>query len=144
MDGGEDGDDNDSDSSGDDADDEDEDEEDKDKEDEEEEEHLAPADSAVVIPTIELISAPEGTEPASISLPPEAEVERLLAIPTLPPSPPISLSPPSAGERLARCMALSAHSSLPPGQMVEILRVMRDMRREMSDMQAELLALRGQ
>ncbi|GJS72717.1 hypothetical protein Tco_0705558 [Tanacetum coccineum] len=30
------------------------------------------------------------------------------------------------------------------GQMVEILRVMRDMRREMGDMQAELLALRGQ
>ncbi|GJU09467.1 hypothetical protein Tco_1131863 [Tanacetum coccineum] len=29
-------------------------------------------------------------------------------------------------------------------QMVEILRVMRDMRREMGDMQAELLALRGQ
>ncbi|GJY96715.1 hypothetical protein Tco_0513625 [Tanacetum coccineum] len=39
---------------------------------------------------------------ASISLPPEAEVERLLALPTLPPSPPIFLSPPSAGERLAR------------------------------------------
>ncbi|GKB02030.1 hypothetical protein Tco_0830074 [Tanacetum coccineum] len=30
------------------------------------------------------------------------------------------------------------------GHTVEILRVMRDMRREMSDMQAELLALRGQ
>ncbi|GJV42658.1 hypothetical protein Tco_1421098 [Tanacetum coccineum] len=30
------------------------------------------------------------------------------------------------------------------GQMVEILRVMKDMRQEMSDMQAELLALRGQ
>ncbi|GJU34561.1 hypothetical protein Tco_1182915 [Tanacetum coccineum] len=30
------------------------------------------------------------------------------------------------------------------GQMVEILRVMRDMRREMSDMHAELLALQGQ
>ncbi|GKC21118.1 hypothetical protein Tco_1023268 [Tanacetum coccineum] len=29
-------------------------------------------------------------------------------------------------------------------QMVEILRVMRDMRREIGDMQAELLALRGQ
>ncbi|GKB93554.1 hypothetical protein Tco_0979691 [Tanacetum coccineum] len=86
MDGGEDGDDDDGDSSGDDADDEDEDEEDE----EEEEEHLAPADSAVVVPT------------ASISLPPEAEVERLLAMPTPPPSPPISLSPPSAGERLAR------------------------------------------
>ncbi|GJU34712.1 hypothetical protein Tco_1183066 [Tanacetum coccineum] len=48
---------------------------------------------------------------ASISLPPEAEVERLLAMTTPSPSPPISLSPPSAGERLARFMALSAHSS---------------------------------
>ncbi|GJS83965.1 hypothetical protein Tco_0750506, partial [Tanacetum coccineum] len=34
-------------------------------------------------------------------------------MPTPPPSPPISLSPPSAGERLARYTALSAHS-LPP------------------------------
>ncbi|GKD19073.1 hypothetical protein Tco_1208231 [Tanacetum coccineum] len=123
---GEDGDEDDGDSSGDDADDkdEDEDEEDEDKEDEEEErEHLAPTDSAVVVPTVELVSPPEGTEPvipppstditttraritvrlqASISLPPEAEVERLLAMPTPLPSPPISLSPPSAGERLAR------------------------------------------
>ncbi|GJU29230.1 putative reverse transcriptase domain-containing protein [Tanacetum coccineum] len=119
MDGGDDGDDDDGDSSRDDADDEDEDEEDE----EEEEEHLAPADSAVVVPTVELVSPPEGTEPvipppstdisttgariivrlqASISLPPEAEVERLLAMTTPSPSPPISLSPPSAGERLAR------------------------------------------
>ncbi|GJS87588.1 hypothetical protein Tco_0770224 [Tanacetum coccineum] len=30
------------------------------------------------------------------------------------PSPPISLSPPSVGERLARCMAPPAHSSTPP------------------------------
>ncbi|GJX08607.1 hypothetical protein Tco_0196539 [Tanacetum coccineum] len=97
MDGGEDRNDDDGGSHRDDADDEDEDEEDKDEE--EEEEHLAPADSAIV---------------ASISLPPEADVERLLAMPTLPPSPPISLSPPSAGERLARCTAPSAHSSPPP------------------------------
>ncbi|GKF29350.1 hypothetical protein Tco_0095692, partial [Tanacetum coccineum] len=60
MDGGEDEDDDDDDSSGDDADDEDEDEEDEDKGDEEEE-HLAPADSVVVVPTIELVSPPEGT-----------------------------------------------------------------------------------
>ncbi|GJW75901.1 hypothetical protein Tco_0135271 [Tanacetum coccineum] len=127
MDGGDDGDDDDGNSSGDDSDDED--------EDEEEEEHLAPTDSVVVVPTVESVSPPEGTEPvipppstditttgaritvrlqASISLPPEAEVERLLAMPTLPPSPPISLSPPFAGERLARCTALSAHSSPPP------------------------------
>ncbi|GJS47009.1 hypothetical protein Tco_0597130 [Tanacetum coccineum] len=99
MDGGDDGDDDDGDSSGDDADDKDEDEED------EEEENLALADSAVVVPTV---------EPASISFLPEAEVERLLAMTTQSPSPPISLSPPSAGECLARCTALSAHSSPPP------------------------------
>nr|GEZ99154.1 hypothetical protein [Tanacetum cinerariifolium] len=75
------GDDGDDDSSGDDVDDEEEDEED-------EEEHLAPTDSAIVIPTDEL---------AAISLPPEAEVERLLAMPTLPPSPLASLLPPSTG-----------------------------------------------
>ncbi|GKD37460.1 hypothetical protein Tco_1257667 [Tanacetum coccineum] len=117
IDGGEDRDDDDGDSSGDDVDDEDEDEEDE----EEVEEHLAPANSAVIVPTVELVSPPEGTKPvtpppstditttrariivrlqASISLPPEAEVERLLAMPNLPPSPPISLSPPSVRECL--------------------------------------------
>nr|GEV28671.1 hypothetical protein [Tanacetum cinerariifolium] len=50
MDGGDDGDDDDDDSSGDEADDEDENDEDE----EDEDEHLAPADSAVVIPTVEL------------------------------------------------------------------------------------------
>ncbi|GJU06730.1 hypothetical protein Tco_1123160 [Tanacetum coccineum] len=124
MDGGDDGDDDDGDSSGDDVND----------EDEEEEEHLALADSAIVVPTDEPVSPPEGTEPvipppstditigaritvrpqASISLPPGAEVERLLAMTTPSPSPPISLSPPSAGERLARCTAPPAHSSPPP------------------------------
>ncbi|GKE83961.1 hypothetical protein Tco_1557703, partial [Tanacetum coccineum] len=34
-------------------------------------------------------------------------------MPTPSPSPPISLSPPSTGERLARCTAPSAHSSPP-------------------------------
>ncbi|GJX12965.1 hypothetical protein Tco_0204723 [Tanacetum coccineum] len=108
---------------------------DEDEDDEEEEEHLAPADSAIVVPTDEPVSPPEGTEPvipppstditttgaritvrpqAPISLPPEAEVERLLAMPTPSPSPPISLSPPSAGERLARCTAPPALSSPPP------------------------------
>nr|GEZ43010.1 putative reverse transcriptase domain-containing protein [Tanacetum cinerariifolium] len=95
IDGGDDGDDDDDDSSGDDVDDEDEDVEDQ----EEEEEHLASANSAIVIPTIEL---------AFISLPPEVEVERLLAMPTLPPSPLTSLSPPSAGERLARMASTQA------------------------------------
>ncbi|GJU61537.1 hypothetical protein Tco_1243372 [Tanacetum coccineum] len=132
MDGGDDGDDDDGDSSRDDANDEDEDDED---EEEEEEEHLAPADSTTVIPADEPVFPPEGTEPVipppstditigaritvrpqtSISLPPEAEVERLLTMTTPSPSPPISLSPPSAGERLARCTAPHAHSPpLPP------------------------------
>nr|GEV35147.1 hypothetical protein [Tanacetum cinerariifolium] len=129
MDGGDDGDDDDGDSSGYDVDDED--------EDEEEEEHLALADSAMVTPIDELVSPPEGTEPTipppstdttitgaritirpqtSISLPPEAEVERLLAMDTPSPSPLTSLSPPFAGERLARCMAPAAlpSSPLPP------------------------------
>ncbi|GJT43566.1 hypothetical protein Tco_0952281 [Tanacetum coccineum] len=54
MDGGDDGDDDDGDSSRDDADDEDEDEE---------KEHPAPADSVVVVPTVEPVSPPEGTKP---------------------------------------------------------------------------------
>ncbi|GKA31748.1 hypothetical protein Tco_0718053 [Tanacetum coccineum] len=131
MDEGDDGDDDDGDSSRDDVDDEDDvDEEDEDDEDEEEEDkHLAPADSVVVASTIELVSPPKGTDPiipppstdiattgariivrlqASISLPPEAEVERLLAMPTPPPSPLISLSSPSAGERLARIASTQA------------------------------------
>ncbi|GKE81347.1 hypothetical protein Tco_1551347, partial [Tanacetum coccineum] len=98
------------------------------------EEHLAPADSTIVVPTDKAVSPPEGTEPAiplpstditiraritirpqvSISLPPEAQVERLLAMTTPSPSPPISLSPPSVGERLARCTTSPTHSSPPP------------------------------
>nr|GEY94541.1 putative reverse transcriptase domain-containing protein [Tanacetum cinerariifolium] len=99
IDGGDDGDDDDGDSSGDDADDKDE-----DKEEEEEEEHLASTDFSVVIPTDELVA---------ISFPPEAEVERLLAMPTPSPSPLASLSPPSVGEHLARCTTLVALPSLP-------------------------------
>ncbi|GKF47670.1 hypothetical protein Tco_0137472, partial [Tanacetum coccineum] len=118
MDGGDDGDDDDDNSSGEDADDEDEDDQDE----EEEEEHLALADSAVVVPADEPVSPPEGTEPvipppsidltigaritvrpqASISLLPETKVERLLAMTTPSPSPPISQLPPSARERLVR------------------------------------------
>nr|GEU43385.1 putative reverse transcriptase domain-containing protein [Tanacetum cinerariifolium] len=129
IDEGDDGDDDDGDSSGYDADD----------EDEEEEEHLAPTDSVVVIPIDELASPPKGTEPSipppstdtattgaritirpqtSISLPTEAEVERLLAMPTPSPSPsPLtSLSPPTAGEILARRTAPAVLPSpqLPP------------------------------
>nr|GEV64124.1 hypothetical protein [Tanacetum cinerariifolium] len=76
---------------------------DEDKEDEEEEEdeeeHLASADSVVVVPAVKPLSSPK--------------VERLLAMLTPPPSPLTLLSPPSAGERLARCTAPSAHSSSP-------------------------------
>nr|GEU97587.1 hypothetical protein [Tanacetum cinerariifolium] len=108
--------------------------EDEEEEEEEKEEHLALADSIVVIPIDELVSPPEGTEPTipppptdttttgarisirpqtSISLPPKAEVERLLAMPTPSPSPLTSLSPPSVGEGLARCMTPVA-LPLPP------------------------------
>nr|GEV45177.1 putative reverse transcriptase domain-containing protein [Tanacetum cinerariifolium] len=63
-----------------------------DEEEDEEEEHLALAESH------------------------QAEVERLLAMPTSSPSPLISLSPPSVRERLARCTAPAALPSppLPP------------------------------
>ncbi|GKF14397.1 hypothetical protein Tco_0055859, partial [Tanacetum coccineum] len=125
------GDDDNGDSSRDDTNDEDEDEDEEDEEDEEE--HLALADSAVVVPADEHVSLPEGTElvilPPStditigarisvrpqtfISLLPKAEVERLLAMTTPSPLPPISLLPPSAGECLIRCMAPPAHSSPP-------------------------------
>nr|GEV80687.1 hypothetical protein [Tanacetum cinerariifolium] len=93
MDGGDDGDNDDIDSSGYDADNEDEEEE---EEEEEEEITIRPQ--------------------TSISLPPETEVERLLAMPTPPPSPHTSLSPLSVGERLARCTAPAALPSppLPP------------------------------
>ncbi|GKB02430.1 hypothetical protein Tco_0830519, partial [Tanacetum coccineum] len=144
IDEGDDGDDDDGDSSGDDADGKDEDNDDE----EEEEEHLALANSAIVVPVDEPVFPPEGTEPvilppstnitigaritvrpqASISLPPEAEVERLLVMTTPSPSPPISLSPPFVGERLARCTTPPAHSSplLPSSgcpTQIQILRI---------------------
>nr|GFA43667.1 hypothetical protein [Tanacetum cinerariifolium] len=100
MDEGDDGDDGDGDSSRDDADDEDEDEE-------EGEEHLASVASAVVIPTDYCPGSGFHT------LPPEADIKRLLAMPTPPPSPLTSLSPPSLGEHLARCTTLPAHSPPP-------------------------------
>nr|GFB54778.1 hypothetical protein [Tanacetum cinerariifolium] len=84
MEGGDDGDDDDGDSSGDDADDDDEDEEDEEEE-EEEDEHLAPADSAIVIPIDELVSSPEGTEPRQ-----RERLARCTAPATLP-SPPLPL-----------------------------------------------------
>ncbi|GKE12028.1 hypothetical protein Tco_1415579, partial [Tanacetum coccineum] len=111
-------------------------------EEEEEEEHLAPADSAVA-PVVDHVPSSEETEPfetdksastppsppawrttarisirpeAPILLPPEEKVERLLALPTPPPLPLISLPPPSAEERLARAAMgrLRASSPIPP------------------------------
>ncbi|GKE42973.1 hypothetical protein Tco_1470257 [Tanacetum coccineum] len=106
---------------------------------EEEEEHLALANS-IVSPIVDHVPSSEETEPfetdesvvtppsppacrttarisiqpeAPILFPPEEEVERLLALPTPPPSPLTSLSPPSAKERLARCLAVPALPSSP-------------------------------
>ncbi|GJY06430.1 hypothetical protein Tco_0373484 [Tanacetum coccineum] len=108
-------------------------------EEDEEEEHLASAYS-VIAPVVDNVPSSEETEPfetdesvatppsplayritARISIRPEApmpfpsekEVKRLLALPPPPPSPLISLSPPSAGERLARCLAAPALPSSP-------------------------------
>ncbi|GKA16533.1 hypothetical protein Tco_0696280 [Tanacetum coccineum] len=123
----------------DDDDDDDTDNEDEEPFEEEEEEHLAPADPSDVpvvdpVPSAEDTEALEADEPvptppsplayrttarisirpeAPILLPPEEEVERLLALPTPPPSPLISLSPPTAEERLARCLAAPALPSSP-------------------------------
>ncbi|GJY72509.1 hypothetical protein Tco_0476212 [Tanacetum coccineum] len=88
MDGGEDGDDDNDNSSRDDVDDNDKDEE----------EHLAPADSAVVVPTVELVSPPKGIEP--VIPPPSTDITTTGARIT-------------DWERLARCTAPSAHSSPP-------------------------------
>ncbi|GKB93388.1 hypothetical protein Tco_0979525, partial [Tanacetum coccineum] len=108
MDDGDNGDDDDGDSSRDDAHDEDKDDEDEDDEDEEEE-HIAPTPPPLTSTiAAQLITVRLQT---SISLPSEVEVERLLTMTTPSPSPPILLSPPFAGERLARCTAPPAHSS---------------------------------
>nr|GEY98866.1 hypothetical protein [Tanacetum cinerariifolium] len=235
MDGGDDGNDDDGESLGDDAKDEDEDEE------EEEEEHLAPTDSTVVIPTDELVSPLEGTEPViphppltllplELGLPSDF---RLLfpfyqrkrcttsaALPSLPLPPPLHMPPPidrkddiseiEMPPRKRLCLSTLGSSTLDvearrrgigedmiahketiqivedeayaareawahsirlsqavlselqthqeqteiaelqetdrrhQAQMAETLRVMGDIRREMGNMQAELLALRGQ
>ncbi|GJW87125.1 hypothetical protein Tco_0162465 [Tanacetum coccineum] len=64
------------------------------------EEHLAPG--WTILPVT-------GRTPELHILPPEAEVERLLTMTTPSPSPPISLSSPSAGERLARMISPCLH-----------------------------------
>nr|GEY08884.1 reverse transcriptase domain-containing protein [Tanacetum cinerariifolium] len=113
-----------------------------DEEEEEEEGHLALADP-VVAPTVDHVPSSEETEPfdtdksattspptpagrttARMSVQPqapmpslsEAEVERLIALPTPPPSLLISLTPTSVEECLARCLAAPVHPSppLPP------------------------------
>ncbi|GJU95410.1 putative reverse transcriptase domain-containing protein [Tanacetum coccineum] len=115
----------------DDANDEDEDNEDE----EEEEEHIAPADSTIVAPVDEPVFPPEGTEPVipppstditigarvivrpqtSISLPPEAEVERLLTMTTPSPSPPIHLftNTPCKGAPCYYCPLITIASTTP-------------------------------
>ncbi|GJU62327.1 hypothetical protein Tco_1244162 [Tanacetum coccineum] len=131
------GNDDDDDSSDDDEEEEEASEEEEDEE--EEEEHLALANS-VVAPVADHVPSSEEAEPfetdesaatppsppachttarisiqpeAHVLLPPEEEVERLLALPIPPPSPLISLSPPSAKERIARCLAAPALPSSP-------------------------------
>ncbi|GKE26690.1 hypothetical protein Tco_1442074 [Tanacetum coccineum] len=84
-------------------DDDDDDDSSDDDEEEEEEEHLASTDS-VIAPAVDLAPMP---------FPLEAEVGRLLALPTPPSSPLISLSLPSAEECLARCLAAPALPSSP-------------------------------
>ncbi|GJS54476.1 hypothetical protein Tco_0627838 [Tanacetum coccineum] len=108
MDGGEDGDDDDGDSSGDNTDNQDEDEEDE----EEVEKHLAPADSAVVVPTVKLVSPPEGT--GSVTPPPSTDVTTTGARITVQASGFHIPSTRGRGERHARCTVPSAHSSPPP------------------------------
>nr|GEV38050.1 hypothetical protein [Tanacetum cinerariifolium] len=130
---------------GDDNDDDDSSDDDKEEEEaDEEEEHQAPT-NFVVAPAVDPVPSSEETgsfetdESAMTPPPPadhttpmrvrisirpqapmpflsEAEAERLLTLPTPPPSPLISLLPPSAEERLARCLAAPAHPSppLPP------------------------------
>ncbi|GJV71324.1 hypothetical protein Tco_1491319 [Tanacetum coccineum] len=93
-----------------DDDDDDTDDEDED-DDEEEEEHLAPADSPA-IPIVDPIPSARDTEAFETDKVAPTPVERLLTLPP-PPAPLISLSPPSAEERLARCLAAPALSSSP-------------------------------
>ncbi|GJV42383.1 hypothetical protein Tco_1420823 [Tanacetum coccineum] len=79
------------------------DDDDEEEEEEGREKHISSSDSPpAVIPIVEL---------ASVSLPSTADVERLLALPTPPLSPLTSLSPPSAGERLARLTDPLVHPS---------------------------------
>nr|GFA92411.1 hypothetical protein [Tanacetum cinerariifolium] len=134
MDGGDDGDDDDGDSSGDNANDEDEDEEDEEKE-----EHLAPTDSVVVIPTDELVSPPERIEP--VIPPPSTDTATTRAKIIVRLQDATSFPPEMQQTKIAE---LRENDRKRQAQMAKTLRVMGDMRREMGDIQAELLALHGQ
>nr|GEU99027.1 hypothetical protein [Tanacetum cinerariifolium] len=101
---------------GDDDDDDDSSNDDEEDEAEEEEEHQASADF-VIVPTVDPVPSFEETDPfktdeSAVTPPPpptdQVEAEILLALPAPPPSPLISLSPPSANECLARCLATPA------------------------------------
>ncbi|GJV65480.1 hypothetical protein Tco_1476308 [Tanacetum coccineum] len=122
MDRGDDGDDDDGNSSGDGVNDEDED--DEDDEEEEEEEHLASADSAVVIPIDKPVSPPDGTW---VGL-------RLLRW---------NLTAYGCGFKSFVGITFLEVGKLGPSTYIKHI-PMRDMRREIGNMQAELLALREQ
>nr|GEY34513.1 hypothetical protein [Tanacetum cinerariifolium] len=107
MDGGDDGDEeDDDDSSGYDADIEDEDDED---EEEEEEEHLAPTDSAVVIPIDELVFLPEETE--STIPPPSTDIATIRAGITIRPQTSISL-PPVTEMHIPSCITITSTTTI--------------------------------
>ncbi|GJR30883.1 hypothetical protein Tco_1107115 [Tanacetum coccineum] len=99
----------------------DDDEDEEEASEEEKEDHMAPADS-VIAPVVDHVPSSEETEPfetdESAATPPsppayQEEVERLFALLPPPPSPLISLSPPSAEECLARCLDAPALPSSP-------------------------------
>nr|GEV60887.1 putative reverse transcriptase domain-containing protein [Tanacetum cinerariifolium] len=94
MDRGDDVDDDNGDSSGD----------DEDEEDEEEEEHLAPTDSTIVVPAIELVAPPKGTEP--VIPPPFTDNATTGAR--------ITVRLTYSFHQRQRCTAPSTHSSPPP------------------------------
>ncbi|GJU24904.1 hypothetical protein Tco_1163525 [Tanacetum coccineum] len=75
---------------------------------EEEEEHLAPADSAIVVPVDEPVFPPEGTKPASYPVP-RAGLRDLWLMTTPSHHHLSSLSPPLQERSLAACTAPTAH-----------------------------------
>ncbi|GKD00254.1 hypothetical protein Tco_1170528, partial [Tanacetum coccineum] len=101
----------------------DDDEEDVEEVEEEEEEHPAPTNFVAIVPDEEHIPSIDITTTGArisvraqlfVTLPPEEEVNRFLALPTPSPSPPITLSPPLAGDRLARLVVPTLTPRSPP------------------------------